>query len=443
MTPMANITVLDAIMGSGKTTYLINHMNRAALEDDQRIAANRRDGMSDDLSDGLTRRFIYIGMYLEEAERIAEACPRLRFVTPKAIDGRKLNHFNQLIAAGQNIAATHSLFQNINPDTFELLQEHRYTLVIDETLECVTEFAGLSKDDIRTLFDSEHVFVDERKRLCWNHQRWPQYEGKFNRVRDLCDNENLIFLEGKILLWELPTKFLDQFGDVFIATYLFHGSLMANYLRANGTSFKVASISQLCGMVPHGSVPEKGIKAKLRGLITVVDDPKLNSVGTKNGRGNPLSATWFDYQTKIDSPKLRRLKGSLYEFFRRQAQTPSHLNMWATYNRGRKKLQGDGYARGFVPINAKATNKFIKKASLAYCANVFLFPPIKRYFAENGIEASEDLFALSELVQWIWRSRIREGKPITVYIPSERMRTLFTKWLHADTVADLKRVYQA
>ena len=39
---------------------------------------------------------------------------------------------------------------------------------------------------------------------------------------------------------------------------------------------------------------------------------------------------------------------------------------------------------------------------------------------------SQDDFALSEMVQWVWRSAIRDGKPITLYIPSDRMYQLFT-----------------
>ena len=41
----------------------------------------------------------------------------------------------------------------------------------------------------------------------------------------------------------------------------------------------------------------------------------------------------------------------------------------------------------------------------------------------------EDKFALSELVQFIYRSASRNNKPIDVYIPSKRMRTLFLEWL--------------
>ena len=42
---------------------------------------------------------------------------------------------------------------------------------------------------------------------------------------------------------------------------------------------------------------------------------------------------------------------------------------------------------------------------------------------------SNRLFALQEMLQWIWRSAIRDGKPIDLYIPSERMRSLLVEWL--------------
>ena len=41
----------------------------------------------------------------------------------------------------------------------------------------------------------------------------------------------------------------------------------------------------------------------------------------------------------------------------------------------------------------------------------------------------QDGYALSEMLQWIWRSAIRDGKEINLYIPSKRMRTLLTDWI--------------
>lgn len=45
------------------------------------------------------------------------------------------------------------------------------------------------------------------------------------------------------------------------------------------------------------------------------------------------------------------------------------------------------------------------------------------------MEIEEDEYALSEMVQLIFRSAIREGNPITVYIPSKKMRELLEDWI--------------
>jgi hypothetical protein len=52
-----------------------------------------------------------------------------------------------------------------------------------------------------------------------------------------------------------------------------------------------------------------------------------------------------------------------------------------------------------------------------------------KFFKKKNIEVNQDDWALSELIQWVWRSAIRNGKPITLFIPSGRMRTLFKNWL--------------
>lgn len=48
---------------------------------------------------------------------------------------------------------------------------------------------------------------------------------------------------------------------------------------------------------------------------------------------------------------------------------------------------------------------------------------------ENNISVDENGYALSEMLQFIWRSAIRDGKEIWVYIPSIRMRELLKQWI--------------
>lgn len=83
----------------------------------------------------------------------------------------------------------------------------------------------------------------------------------------------------------------------------------------------------------------------------------------------------------------------------------------------------------FLSCNTKATNQYSDRHLCLYMVNRFLQPQIADFYKKRGQPIDEDVFALSEMIQWIWRSAIRKGEPITVYIPSRRMRELFLDWL--------------
>lgn len=414
------ITVIDAIMGSGKTSWMIEHMR-------QRHGADLFDDEAE------PSRFLYIATTLDEVERIKAACPEMAFHDPFPEGGRKINGLNRMIREGRNICSTHSLFRRFNRETYEALEEQGYTLVIDEVVDCVEQWQ-LGKDDKRTLFETGLVYVDGRGRLRWNHELWPDYDGRFSDIRDFCDNGNLVWHRGKALIWELPVDMLARFDEAYILTYLFPGSLMRSYFDLHGVPYEVVSVAN-GELLPVDQVDEATIKAQLRELITVVDDPKLNAVGEPRGREQPLSKTWFERKQRAgDKDKsLARLKLNTENFFRHHARTPTSANMWTTFKDHSKKVKGRGYARGFVPVNCKATNDHIERRSLAYLANVFVNPMDAGYFQDHGIRVDEEAYALSELLQWVWRSQIRRGDPILLYIPSKRMRELFTGWLNADT----------
>jgi hypothetical protein len=83
----------------------------------------------------------------------------------------------------------------------------------------------------------------------------------------------------------------------------------------------------------------------------------------------------------------------------------------------------------WVPVNIKASNHYRHKQAVAICVNYRSFPALTGFFKDTGMDFNEDLWSLSEMIQVIWRSRIREGKPIHLYVPSERMRGLLKAWL--------------
>ncbi len=212
---MTNVTVIDTIMGAGKTSYIIEYMNRAYV---------------DGLFNAPARRFIYVTPLLDEVERVKDACPDLGFKDPKPIHGRKFFGLQKLIDDRENIATTHELFKLITQETRETLMKANYTLVIDEVLTCCDFFDDLSKHDQDDLFTSGKVYIEEAtNRLRWNHDEHGDYVGKFSPIKHLCDNGNLaVYADGKhgkrVLIWQFPTEFLECFREVFVLTYLFQGS---------------------------------------------------------------------------------------------------------------------------------------------------------------------------------------------------------------------------
>ena len=103
----------------------------------------------------------------------------------------------------------------------------------------------------------------------------------------------------------------------------------------------------------------------------------------------------------------------------------------------KSKLKGKGYAKGYVTNNIKATNDYIERKHVAYVQNTFYHPLVKTYFTERNVTVYDELYSLSEMIQFIWRFQIRRNDPITVYIPSSRMRNLFLAWLGSDTNEEL------
>ena len=65
---------------------------------------------------------------------------------------------------------------------------------------------------------------------------------------------------------------------------------------------------------------------------------------------------------------------------------------------------------------------------LIYLYDQYINPYVARWLEDNT-RAFDDAYALTELIQWVWRSRVRNGQPITLYLASPRMRQLMEKWL--------------
>ena len=153
----------------------------------------------------------------------------------------------------------------------------------------------------------------------------------------------------------------------------------------------------------------------------------MNQIGRHN---SDLSKSWFEKNKGTDT--MERLKNHLNNFFRHIRNDNSKDNLWTTFAEYRSLLQGRGYTRGFLPLNARATNDYCDRTSVAYIANRYMNPIIKNFFRSHGVTIDEDNYALAEMLQFIWRSAIRNGEDVYVYVPSIRMRSLLENWINTN-----------
>lgn len=416
------IKIIDSIMGSGKSTWMIKHINQ-----------NPR------------KRYLIVVPYLSEIDRYKAELNKLVLYEPKIKRGKsKYGDLLQLIKDKRNIITTHQLFLRIRTDILELLSATEYTLVIDESL-AVFDQMSFPTNDLNVFKKCGILSTDTATgQLCWNEDLEPENEYDFGSLlplKEACmlgsayDMSFGATSNQKIThyLWCLPPDVFACFDDVYILTYLWDGSFHKVYFDMMKFKYCVYTLNNGFPTAYNNRSDEIAYKTKAKQLITIIDNHKLNAIGKKiSNRHNPLSSGW--YQTHRKDTCVQQLRKNVSNFFKHLTGLPAKYNMWTTFEAYEHTVKGKGYAGGtknrcFLPVNTKGTNEYAHKTALAYTVNIFMNPTYKRFFTTRGLCVDEDTYATNEMVQWIWRSAIRNGAAITLYIPSDRMRELLLKWL--------------
>ena len=403
------IKIIDDIMGSGKSTWAINHIKQNP-----------------------DKKFLCIVPLLSECERFKEKTD-IDIIDPEKW-GSKWKNFRWLVENDKNIVTTHSLIKMMDLDMLELLKSKNYVLMIDECLDVLDTYK-ISKDDLKIIFNEKLVSLDEDGFLVWNEERKP-YKGVYGDIKRLCSFKSLMGFKkensdelARVIMWNFPVDFFKCFDESYIFTYLWEGSIQKSYFDIHGIKYEKYMLDYDRQLIPHCKEIEYEKRRNVADLINIYDG-KFNKIGMKIGKSNPLSKSWYEDKRKKNRSIFSQLKNNTENYFRTVTKTKSIDNMYTVFKPYCKYVKGKGFANGFVSCNARGTNDFKNKKSLAYLINFFMSPDIKQFVEHYHIEFDDNLFSLSALLQWIWRSQIRDGNPIDLYIPSERMRELLKIWIN-------------
>ena len=404
------INIVDSPMGFGKTSWAINKINSDKKQN-----------------------FIYITPFLSEIDRVKNSCKDRKFTEPKVGKARnKLESLKQLVLKDKNIASTHALFTMCDQELITLLKSHNYTLILDEVMEVVKPADNIRKDDIVVLFDQKLIKISDTE---YNKVEWigsKDYNGRYNDIKLLCEAGTLYYVDNTLMVWAMPISSFQAFDEVYVLTYQFHCQIQRYYYDYFGLEYKYFHIENKEGKYLLKETKDEEMntydiefRRKAKELITIVDNKKLNSIGDDY---YSLSGNWFN--KKENEASVKQLKKNTYNFFNNIVNTKSCDNMWTCFKDNIPQLKGNRYTKGWIPLNSRATNDYANKQSLAYLCNRFLNPFVEKFFSMRDIKIDENSYALSELLQWIWRSQIRNGEPITIYIPSKRMRESLKNFLN-------------
>lgn len=398
---------INSIMGSGKTSAAINYINSHPDE-----------------------KFIVITPFLSEIERFVSACPMLKFRVPS---NEKVNcksaSFKFLIKNRKNIVTTHQLLFLQNTDIIEYLND--YNLMCDEAFNCaIKEFNKYWPFEKKMIMDTCFT-LEEDGTLVWKQNK--NYNGTlFKELKNLSDQGRLkgFHTGDNYGIFEVfPSEILLAFKNVFVLTFLFEYQYFYYYLKSEKIETEPLYVMEDSGNYYFTDIEPERKPMDIDKLIHIhygkitpsFPNGKINAIGD-----NPFSLSKNWYKTRGDLEKLQK---DLDNYLTNIVKTPARKVMWTTYKEFKTKLCGKRHRRNYVSCNAKATNDFSGRTTLAYLVNLFMSPSIVMYFNSFGINVSQNGFTLSETVQWIWRGAIRDGKEIDLYIPSSRTRNLVVAFI--------------
>lgn len=395
---MSEIKVIDSLMGSGKTSWAIQYMNENADEN-----------------------ILYITPFLEEADRIKNNVRR-DIRCPENHGNGKLGNLHKLLTMQEDIASTHALFLMLDDNCKEAIKQGNYTLFIDETVAAVTPYDLPNKDDMEFLKERGVITVSENGLIEW--VATDEFDTRYNPIKILAKNHSLFYVNKKILMWQYPAEVFSIFNKVYIMTYLFDGSILKHYFDLNHIQYDIHSVCKAEDTYRLTNFYKPNLYEIRKRIILYSGDDLNDSFDQKP---SALSATWF--RNSNNKQKIKLLKNNIQNYYKHKVHSKSEENMWTTFKESKAALKGKGYTNGFVSCNCRATNEYCDRTKLAYAVNVYPHVGVSQFFSQNGVELDPDKYALSEMVQWIWRSAIRKGQIIWIYIPSKRMRKILTDWL--------------
>lgn len=417
---------LDAPTGAGKTTAIINKINNEATDSGDFMGPNR---------------FLVVTPYKNEVDRICQATP---CVQP---DGIKRADLKRLLASGENICCTHALCALLDSDTLDIIENsgYQYHLIIDEEIAVIQDIVGnkrivnkqtpslidrYGRQDFKLAAQDNLIIVDpDTAAITWNsdhtyNSKKYKTDGIYDDLRRRLETTDL-YMHGSGVIQLMKRKVWQAFASVTFCSYRMKESYLAYYCRLYSININYQHLE-------NNEIVDGYLSLKPAKLDKIVLSTKHSNQSCTYSKG------WYQEHVKTPtnlSEKAKQLRADFRQF--RETVVPHEVpkkNYYWTCYKGYETILAD--QRHLVksrwhPCNLKATNSLTDRRIIGYFVNRFANVNIKGFLRSRNIPINEQELALSELIQFVWRSNIRttDSNTVYVFIASGVLLGNFQDWL--------------
>lgn len=425
---MCKIHVIDAPCGAGKSYAMANMIN-TKLGGYNYIYVTPRLNDFNAFERNIKKTFGLKGFSLKDITD--EDLVKSMFNEPRNNGkGGKLADLKRLVTRKQNIMTTHALFKICDNEFAELVRERNYILILDESLSVVEPIkdSEVCYMDLMAMKAIGLISIDEETGLI-TYNTDNEYPSKGVHAKQLYrfKNNSAYIYKKKKLVWTFPIQFFDCFKEVYLCTFMFKVQLQKYYFDFFGFEYEHLTIKDR-QIIPYE------IQFPALDKLHICQYEKLNAIGEKEQgkkRNSTLSINWYKRATK---QQIETLRNNINNFVRNKCKAPANRILWTTYSDYEKCLSNKGYTDSFASWTTRSTEDYVNRDTVVYPINLFLNPSTAEFFKQRNIHVNVEQWALSEMIQFIWRSAIRRNKDINVYIPSSRMRELLERYIHLSEV---------
>lgn len=414
--------VIDSPTGKGKTNALINMINRETTD---------------------TKRFLIITPYNDEVNRI---CSKTDCRQPIATSERKRDNIKKLLVDGYNVCCTHALCDLFDDETKDILLNngYNYTLIVDEEPQIVKGVIGnkckrnqdnpsiiekfAQKDYEMMLRNGLITLAETNKFITWNYDNWYNSSkfndnGIFDSFRKLTESADLYsFNNDKTVIALTKPDIWNWFDSVYISSYRVKYGYFYCYCQFYNLEVEWYHINNI-GEITLGYNLEPPL-----GLHRI----KLYE-GMKYNLSYTLTRHWYNLNAN-DKIAIESVKSAFRGYLRYHIKGfKTNDLLWTVFKDYKGLVQGKEVSgKRWLPCNKKATNDYKDCTIVAVLCDRYPDLNLTRFFDHHGIKLDNDQYRLNELIQFVWRSNIRDSnsnKDVNVYIPLKGMRELFSHWL--------------